>query len=53
MTPTTQSRARRTIAVLKETWEELNYAQRRLLELTGIPVPQPQRRKPHATTEEL
>ncbi|MDQ6816022.1 MAG: hypothetical protein M3018_01265 [Actinomycetota bacterium] len=51
MTQATQSRARRTIAVLKDTWEELDYAQRRLLELTGIPAPQPQRPKPHATAE--
>ena len=39
MTNATQARARRTIERIREIWAELDYAQRRLLEIrTGIPM---------------
>jgi len=39
MKPKVSSRASRIIAWLRETWDEMDYAQRRLIELrTGIPV---------------
>ena len=44
MTSATRSRATRAIQILKETWDEVDYANRRLLELrVGIPA------RPHSS----
>jgi hypothetical protein len=50
-----ESRAGRTIGRIKQIWAELDYAQRRLLEIrTGIPsLAQPERASPRGSAEEL
>ena len=46
MGTTSGSRARRTIGRMKRLWQELDYAQRRVLEInTGVPLTTPDERR--------
>ncbi len=48
-----KTHTRRTLGALKQAWDEMDYAQRRLIELNFELPPQASRRPPHVRSDEL